>query len=213
MPTFETLLLVTVVLGGLVAVVFVLVALRGRGSRATSSLDRGRFEEALELGGAVGTGRDERLAAAVAARHLERFEEARRLLEEILVADPSDGEAWLELGLVETYAGRFASARRAFDRVSASRSDLLEPLTLHRAWLALEEGDHAAARRHFDDIEVPLENKLRQDIGPGDAIFAEWFLEAGHLWRERGDEERASWALEAARRAAPRSRLVTGRAH
>ncbi|MDX1644938.1 MAG: tetratricopeptide repeat protein [Thermoanaerobaculia bacterium] len=213
MPSFETLVLVAVVLAGLATLVFVLVALSGRDSRATSSLDSGRFEEAVELGSAPGAERDQKLAAAMAARHLERFAEALRLLEDLVEADPRDGEAWLELGLVEAHRGRFESAHRAFDRVSASRSDLLEPLTLHRAWLALEEGDESTARRHFDEIEVPLENKLRQEIGPGDAIFADWFLEAGLLWRHRGDDERAHWALEAARRAAPRSRLVADRAH
>lgn len=213
MPSFETLLLVAVILGGLATLAFVLVALSGRDSRATASLDAGRFEEAVELGSAPGAERDQQLAAAVAARHLERFSEARQLLETLVEADPGDGEAWLELGLVEAHSGRFARAHRAFDRASASRSDLLESLTLHRAWLALEEGDETTARRQFDEIEVPLENKLRQDIGPGDAIFAEWFLEAGLLWRLRGDDERADWALEAARRAAPHSRLVADRAH
>lgn len=212
MPSFETLLLAGVVLGGLATVIFVLVALSGRDSAVSSRLDAGDFEAAMEMGGG-GLDRDRQLAAAVAAKHLERFDEARRVLGEILSAAPGDGEAWLELGLVETYAGRFDAAQQAFDRVEPQRADLLESLTLHRAWLALRRGDLDAARRHFEEVDVPLENKLRQDLGPGDPAFAEWFLQAGLLWRQLGDATRAEWALEAARRAAPRSRLIADLAH
>lgn len=213
MPSFESLLLIGVVLAGLATLIFVLIALSGRDSRAAARLDAGDFEEAIELGTAPGADRDRMLTAAVAAKHLERFDQARRLLEAILVPSPDDGEAWLELGLVETHSGNLEAASRAFDRVASSRSDLLESLTLHRAFLALRRGEPDAARRLFEEIEMPFENKLRRDIGPGDPVFAEWFLQAGLLWRQRGDTERADWALAAARRAAPRSRLIEDLAH
>jgi len=44
------------------------------------------------------------------------------------------------------------------------------------------------------EVEIPLETKLRTDLGTGDPIFAEWFLQAGLLWRQRGDLERRTQA-------------------
>src|ERR671915_257091 len=63
-----------------------------------------------------------------------------------LAADPEEGEAWLEAGLVAAYSGDHDGAERAFARAAALRSDLLESITLHRAWSALARGDRRAAR-------------------------------------------------------------------
>jgi tetratricopeptide (TPR) repeat protein len=207
---FDTLAIVNVaVLLAVVAIAVFVILRRGRATatEAQRQLDAGHFEKVLETAG-DGADRDVRLAASLAAKHLLDLPRARGLLEALVAADAGDGEAWLELGLVDAYAGRFDDARRAFERVGASRSDLLEPLTLHRAWLALLEGDDAAARRLFSEIDVPLETKLRLDLGEGDPTFAEWFLQAGLLWCAEGDRARADWALGAARRAAPESRLI-----
>jgi hypothetical protein len=125
----------------------------------------------------------------------------------LVAADPRDGEAWLEAGLAAAYAGDAPAAERAFERAAALRADLLESITLHRAWLALRQGDRRAARARFEEVEASLESKLRGDLGPGDPLFAEWFLHAGALWEAAGDAGRAAWALDAARAAAPASRL------
>lgn len=189
-----------------------LILKRGGSSRSTAHLDAGRFRSALAAAAEGGPiDRDEILTAAVAAKHLLDLDRAAAFLRRLLADDPRDGEAWLELGLVAGYDGRLDDAEAAFDRVAESRSDLLESLTLHRAWLAAEQGDSSRAERLMSEVEIPLETKLRNDLGTGDPTFAEWFLQAGLLWRWRGDLERADWALSAARRAAPESLLIAER--
>jgi predicted Zn-dependent protease len=182
---------------------------RPSASPGMEALGEGRFAAALAAARTdARAGRDELYAAAVAAKHLLELDRARALLDRILARDPGDGEAWLESGLVAAYAGDLAAAERAFARVEPLRSDLLESLTLHRAWLALRRGDSAASRRLFSEVEAPLENKLRSDLGSGEPLFAEWFLQAAALWRAAGDVERADWARREGRASAPESRLA-----
>lgn len=203
--------LTIVLLSGLLGAgaVILFLTLRRGGSGASVHLDAGRFQSVLDAtGSTTGLDRDESLATAVAAKHLLDLDAAREILEALLRDDKRDGEAWLELGLVATYDGRYEDARGAFDRVAESRSDLLESLTLHRAWLALKRGDTAEAESLFAEVEIPLETKLRVDMGEGDPAFSEWFLQAGTLWRQRGDDRLAEWAMTAARKAAPESRLI-----
>src|SRR3978361_98894 len=99
---------------------------------------------------------------------------------------------------------------------SASRSPFTPPgwrcapgesIPLPRAWLALRRGDVKTARRLFDEVEAPLETKLRSDLGSGEPLFAEWFLHAAALWAALGDTRRARWAAAAGRASAPESRL------
>ncbi len=209
MPSFEALLIVFV-LGGAALSALALFAILRRppASQASAALARGDFEAALAAADtARGARRGELLAAAVAARHLLRFAEARKLVARALASDSEDGEAWIEAGLSAAYAGDLAEGERALARAAALRSDLAEPITLHRAWVALRSGDTRAARRLFEDIETPLENKLRTDLGSGDPLFAEWFLQAAELWDAVGDRERAAWARHEGRRSAGRSRL------
>lgn len=178
-------------------------------SAALQALGQGRFTAALAAARTdARASRDDLYTSAVAAKHLLALERARAGLDRILARDPTDGEAWLESGLVAAYAGDLAAADRAFARVEALRSDLLESLTLHRAWLALRRGDGETARRLFSEIEAPLENKLRSDLGSGEPLFAEWFLHAAALWRAAGEAERAAWALREGQASAPESRLA-----
>ncbi len=212
MPGFETLLVVLLSAVLALGALGLFATLRaGAASDAMAELGHGRFAAALEK---ARTGprapRDELYAAAVAAKHLGLWERADELLDRLLRGDPGDGEAWLEKGAVAAYAGRGANAAdaaAAFARALAGRSDLAESITLARAWLALSQGDAAAARRLFDEVEAPLESKLRSDLGEGDPLFAEWFLLAAALWRAQGDAGRAAWAAAAGRAAAPESRL------
>jgi len=181
------------------------------GSLALQALEQGRFADALAAARTgAGAGRDDLYAAAVAAKHLLELDRARALLERLLARDPGDGEAWLESGLVAAYAGDVAAAEQAFARAELLRSDLLESLTLHRAWLALRRGDTEAARRLFSEVEAPLENKLRSDLGSGEPLFAEWFLQAAALWQAAGDPARAAWARREGQASAPESRLAEG---
>ena len=178
-------------------------------SPALRALGEGRFAAALAAARTdAGAGRDELYAAAVAARHLLELDRARALLARVLAHDAGDGEAWLESGLAAAYAGDLEGAESAFARVEALRSDLLESLTLHRAWLALRRRDALTARRLFGEVEAPLENKLRSDLGSGEPLFAEWFLQAALLWRAAGDDERAAWAWREGLESAPESRLA-----
>jgi tetratricopeptide (TPR) repeat protein len=209
MPSFEGLLTV-LILAGAAAGALVLFAILRRtpDSAATQAIGRGDFEAALAAARTgPGAGRDELLAAAVAAKHLLRFAESRRLLARVLAADRGDGEAWLESGLAAAYAGDLAAAGRALAEAAVRRSDLAESITLHRAWLELRKGDLREARRLFDEVETSLENKLRTDLGGGEPLFAEWFLQAAELWSALGDPERGAWAREEGRRSAPGSRL------
>ncbi len=209
MPSFEVLLIVLVLGGAAVSALALFSILRRPpASQASAALGRGDFEAALAAAGtAPGARRDELLAAAVAARHLLRFAEARRFVARILASDSEDGEAWIEAGLSAAYAGDLAEGDRALTRAAALRSDLVEPITLHRAWVALRSGDAREARRLFEDVETPLENKLRTDLGSGEPLFAEWFLQAAELWEATGDPERGAWARQEGRRSAGQSRL------
>lgn len=209
MPSFETLLFFFVFLLLAIVGLSLLVVLRSR-SRGSivSLLEAGEFHAALEAFRATTEpGRDDLLAAARAARHLLDLESARDALDLVLQEDPNDGEAWLERALVAACAGEFEVSRRAFSRVLVTRSDLFESLTLHRAWMELLAGNEALSGRFFDEVEASLETKLRDDLGGGDPMFADWFLHAGWLWRSRGQEEKATWALSVARTSAPESAL------
>lgn len=209
MPSFETLLIAALLLGAVLGGLGLFAVLRRTPeSPAIQAVGRGDFEAALAAARTGrGAGRDELFAAAVAAKHRLRLDEARKLLARILAADPSDGEAWLESGLAAAYAGDLAEAERALGEAAARRSDLAESITLHRAWLELRKGDLRNARHLFDDVETSLENKLRTDLGSGEPLFAEWFLQAAELWAALGDTERAEWALREGRASAPGSRL------
>jgi tetratricopeptide (TPR) repeat protein len=210
LPTFETLLLAALVIAlGLGALALFASLRAAAASDAMADLGRGHFAAALERAqGGPRAPRDDLYAAAVAAKHLLLWDRAAALLDDLVRRDPADGEAWLERGLVAAYTGRADEAAAAFGKALAYRADLAESLTLHRAWLALSQGDRAAARRLFDEVEAPLESKLRGDLGEGDPLFAEWFLQAAALWKVAGDDERAGWAAGAGRAAAPESRLA-----
>jgi tetratricopeptide (TPR) repeat protein len=209
MPSFEGLLLallLVLLVGGSLGLWATLR--RSPVGTAQGALEQGRFAAALEAARTdARAGRDDLLAAAVAARHLLELDRAREILARVLAGDPADGEAWLEAGLVEAYAGDSEAARRAFGKVEANRSDLLESVNLHRAWLALRAGDRRRARRLFDEVEAPLETKLRSDLGTGEPLFAEWFLQASALWKAFGEEEKAAWAWREGRASAPESKL------
>jgi tetratricopeptide (TPR) repeat protein len=219
MPSFEgifTILLGLFAAGGALALFAVLR--RTRVSPAMAALGQGHFAAALAAARTgPGANRDDLWTAAVAAKHLLRFDEARALLDRLLAADPGDGEARLESGLVAAYAGDPPAAERELLAAAALRSDLTESITLHRAWLALRRSDQrsdqntdrAAARRLFDEVEASLETKLRSDLGTGEPLFAEWFLHAAALWAACGDAERAAWAAGAGIASAPESRLAT----
>jgi tetratricopeptide (TPR) repeat protein len=212
MPSFEGLLAVLILAAVVVSSIALVSVLRRTGSNpASEALERGDFEAALAAARTGrGASRDELFAAAVAARHLLRFDEARRLLGRILAADPTDGEAWLESGLAAGYsggAGDLDKAAQDLGRAAAIRSDLAESITLHRAWIELRKGDLREARHLFDEVETSLENKLRTDLGGGEPLFAEWFLQASQLWAALGDSERAAWAWEEGRKSAGGSRL------
>lgn len=205
--SFEDLLTVVIiaaiVVGGLALFA---VLKRTPMSPAVQAVGRGDFEAAL-ASVRTNAGRDELVAAAVAAKHLLRLDESRALLARVLARDTSDGEAWLESGLAAAYAGDWLAAERALSEAAARRSDLAESITLHRAWVALKKKDMREARHLFDEVETSLENKLRTDLGGGEPLFAEWFLQAAELWAAFGDEERANWAREEGKRSAIGSRL------
>jgi len=180
---------------------------RTRVSPALAALRQGHFAAALAAVPSGKPSRDDLWAAAVAAKHLLRLDEARALIDRVLAADPGDGEARLESGLIAAYAGDLAAAERELAAAAGQRSDLGESITLHRAWIALRRGEASQARRLFDEVEAPLETKLRSDLGSGEPLFAEWFLQAAALWEAFGDAERAAWAAAAGRASAPESRL------
>ncbi len=211
MPSFEGLLLagLLVLLAAGAYAAWATLRQPAAGGAAQRALGEGRFADALAASRTdARASRDQLYTAAVAARHLLELDRARLLLDRILDHDPTDGEAWLERGLTAAWAGDFDGAEQAFQKAGALRSDLLESLTLHRAWLALRRGDRQDARRLFSEVEAPLENKLRSDLGSGEPLFAEWFLQAADLWADAGDEERAAWARREGRASAPESRLT-----
>lgn len=209
MPSFEGLLLTLLLVLLAAGALGLWATLRQpSGSQAVKALGEGRFADALAAArDDARASRDELYAGAVAAKHLLEFARARGLLDRILARDPEDGEARLERGLVAAYAGDLAAADQDLAAAGARRSDLLESLTLHRAWLALRRGDRSAAQHLFSEVEAPLENKLRADLGSGEPLFAEWFLQAAALWSAFGDGERAAWARREGRSSAPLSRL------
>ncbi len=210
MPTFEGIFIfLLALLGAAASIGLFLVLRRSEGSPAMEALGRGDFAAALAAARTEGRARrDELYAAAVAAKHLLDLKTSRELLRRILADDPEDGEAWLESGLVASYGGDYAAAEQAFATAAANRSDLAESINLHRAWLELRRGNPPAARRLFDEVEAPLESKLRSDLGSGEPLFAEWFLQAAALWAAFGDPDRAAWARREGQASAPASRLA-----
>ncbi len=210
MTPLEILALAVFGAAALAAGVAALAVLRGsRRSAGAAALGRGDFEEAARAADTSPTaGREDLYVAAVAAKHRLDLADAAALLERILAADPGDGDAWLERGLVAGYLEDYDGALAAFARAEALRSDLAEPLALHRAWALLRRGERLRALRIFDEIEAPLETKLLSDLGPGDPLFAEWFLQAAALWQARGDADRAAWARRAGLAAGPQSHLL-----
>ena len=209
MPSLEG--FTAVVLGLLAAggsIALFLLLRRTRVSTTVATLGRGHFAAVLAAAQTgPGASRDDLWAAAVAAKHLLRFAEARTLIDRVLAADPRDGEARLESGLIAAYSGDPAAAERELVAAAAQRSDLTESITLHRAWVAFKAGDRSLTRRLFDEVEAPLETKLRSDLGSGEPLFAEWFLQAAALWAALGDAEKAAWAAAAGRASAPESLL------
>ncbi len=210
MALFEILSLAVVaalVLGG---VFLLVVMLRNTPGSATGSLvgtgDFARALAAADLGPSAD--RDELLAAAVAAKHMLELDTCEELARRILDRDGDDGEAWMERGLAAAYRGDYANASAWLATAERLRSDLFESISLHRAWAELRAGRGHSAHTRFEEISVPLESKLRSDLGPGDPLFAEWFFQAADLWEESGAHDKSAWAREAARRAAPASRLV-----
>jgi CRP-like cAMP-binding protein len=128
----------------------ILALRRARPSPAVAALGRGHFAEVLETAQTGrGAARDDLCAAAVAAKHLLRLDVARALIDRVLAADPGDGEARLESGLIAAYVGDLITADRELLAAAGLRSDLAESITLHRAWLALrrEPSDLRTARR------------------------------------------------------------------
>lgn len=206
MPSFELALFALVGLLAALGGVGLWIALRSGGpSRAQEALAAGRFEDAAGLAEPGDEGAT--LAAAIAARHLLRWNDAERLLRRLVEEDPLHGEALLELGLLELLRGRPREAMRRWEAAAQHRADLLESIQLHRALAAILAGDVVTARLLFEEIEAPLETKLRVDVGEGDPVFAEWFLHAALVWHALGRDEKAAWAYCAALRAAPESRL------
>ena len=209
MISFETVLIVGLSVALAAGALIAVQALRRSGSGVSEHFDAGHFQQALDAARVPDDlSRDEILAAAMAARHLLEMGRGRELLARLVREDPRDGEAWTELALIAGYENHFEDAARALDQAAISRSDLLESLTLHRAWLALRRDDSVEAARLFAEVEAPLETKFQTDLGTGDPAFAEWFLQAGLLWRHQGEEERARWAFGAASEAAPESLLI-----
>lgn len=209
MPDFEILLYIglgaSILIGGLMMG----IALReSRPTDAGRALDEGRFRDALALSetGPKATERDLRVAA-IAAKHCGDWDSADLFLDRLLDDDREDAEALLEKGLVLIYRGDPATAIESLDRALALRSDLAESISLHRSYALMGLGETDRARRLFEEIEVPLETKLRSDMGAGEPIFCEWFIHAASLWSLAGDWQRASWAREEAMKSAGDSRL------
>jgi tetratricopeptide (TPR) repeat protein len=206
LPSFEFLLFLFTGFGVGAISLILWIALRNSGqSSAQQAVGEGRFEEAADL--AQNDDENSLLAAAVGAKHLLRWADAEEKLKLVLAGDADHGEALLELALVNLYRGDLDQVEALLRRAESRRADLLESIQLHRALLALLEGDDARARARFEEVEAPLETKLRIDVGEGEPAFAEWFLHAALLWRCAGRDKKASWAWQAALRSAPGSRL------
>jgi len=194
-------LLLLLLLGGLLLILR--YASPGRGARALADGDR---RAALDLA-VPDADREDMLAAVVAARQLGRLARARAIADDLIRLDPEDGEARLERGLVLSYAGELDAARDDLAAAARLRADLGESIALHLAWTELRAGRRAEARRRFEEIEIPLETKLRTDLGAGDPVFCEWFLQAADLWRASGAADKAAWARRQAAGGAAGSRL------
>ena len=71
----------------------------------------------------------------------------------------------------------------------------------------MRRGDTGRARLLFEEVEIPLETKLRTDIGAGEPLFLEWFLQSAALWRATGKSAKAEWAEDQIRGTSAESRL------
>ena len=207
--SFEGILLWALAIGVGVVAAMLAVALRGApASEMARAAAEGRFADALDAAHRRPPAeRDDLLAAAIAAKHRRSWDDGERWLRALLAEDPGDGEALVELGLIEAYRGRAAEADARLREAAAQRADLGESILLHRAFALLVAGDVAWARHLFEEVEGPLETKLTLDVGSGEPAFAEWFLHAAALWRAGGNASRAEWAWGKAEESAPESLL------
>lgn len=211
MTLFELLSIGVIVVTGAVLIMLAVVVIRNTPRSAASDLvGTGDFSEALT---SADTGadaeRDELMATAFAAKHMMELDRARGLVDRVLADDRADGEAWIERGLIQAYGDDHSGALESLEEAGRHRADLLESIALHRAWVELRAGDHAASRRRFEEVSAPLRSKFESDMGPGDPLFAEWFFQAADLWDARGEHELGKWSRSEARKAAPQSRLIS----
>jgi len=205
----EALLSLLALLVTAAAALLVWTSLRQRGgSGGGAAISRGDFGAALASGERPGAAGGELVGAAMAARHLLLFDRARVLVDRRLAQDADDPPALVERFLGALWQGE-ADLEREQDlaRLAARRPELGEEIELHRGFAAWWRGDLETARRRFEAIAPAIESKLRTDIGPGEGLYADWYLEAGVLWQAGGESARAAWAREALARSAPQSRL------
>lgn len=119
------------------------------------------------------------------ARQSEAPEEALAHFEAAAAADPDDAWAQLYLGQQLRLAGRPEPARLALEQAAAGPGPAQRHAVTELAHLALDEGDHAAALRHFERAEAAAPD----DVQPA--------LERAGLLRRLGQAEAAAEAYRA----------------
>jgi len=211
MTLFELIGIGVVAVTAAVLIVLAIVVIRNTPrSDASDLVGAGDFSTALDAAETgAGAERDELMAAAFAAKHMMELGRARELVDRVLGDDGDDGEAWLERGLIEAYRGDHEAAGESLKEAGRHRADLLESIALHRAWVELRAGEQPSALRRFEEVSAPLRSKFEHDLGPGDPLFSEWFLQAADLWDACGESQLGEWARSEARKAAPQSQLVS----
>lgn len=95
---------------------------------------------------------DNGITAIEAAYNEGRYEEARRLLEPYVAANPTDQRAQLALGVSLLEAGEDAGAVEVFEALAGGEGAVAPYANWYLALAALRQDDPGAARRYLDRI-------------------------------------------------------------
>ena len=106
---------------------------------------------------------DQGISAAEAAYNDGRYEEARRLLEPYVEANPADQRAELALGVSLLEAGEDAGAKKIFEKLADGQGAVAPYANWYLALAAVRAEDKVAALRYLD--RIPTDDAyLRQRV-------------------------------------------------
>ena len=128
--------------------------------------------------------------SAAAAAKAKNTDEAIKLFEQVVAADPQDFVAWTELGSLHFQKEKYSDAEKAYDRALALKADFMPAL--------MNQGKLHMARKKYDAAIPVLEKAIAADPASADAFH---YLGESYLQNKQGSK--AVGVLNEAIRLAP----------